>query len=72
MLADCTDRQTDGRERRVQRRSAEERARVLQDIPLRRHCEVEDVAAAVAFLASNDAAFITGVTLDLNGGQAMA
>lgn len=55
-----------------QRRSADERARVLQEIPLRRHAEVEDVAAAVAFFASDDASFITGVTLDLNGGQGMA
>jgi 3-oxoacyl-[acyl-carrier protein] reductase/2-hydroxycyclohexanecarboxyl-CoA dehydrogenase len=55
-----------------QRRSADERARVLQEIPLRRHAEVEDVAAAVAFLASDDASFVTGVTLDLNGGQGMA
>jgi 3-oxoacyl-[acyl-carrier protein] reductase/2-hydroxycyclohexanecarboxyl-CoA dehydrogenase len=56
----------------TQRRSQEERDRVLQDIPLRRHCEVEDVAASVAFLASDDAAFITGITQDLNGGQSMA
>lgn len=55
-----------------QRRSAEERARVLQEIPVRRHAEVEDVAAAVAFFASEDASFVTGVTLDLNGGQGMA
>ncbi len=56
----------------AQRRSAEERQRVLQEIPLRRHAEVEDIAAAVAFLASDDAAFITGITLDINGGQGMA
>jgi len=56
----------------AQRRTPQERARVLEEIPLRRHCEVEDVAAAVAFLASDDSAFITGVMLDLNGGQAMA
>jgi NAD(P)-dependent dehydrogenase (short-subunit alcohol dehydrogenase family) len=56
----------------AQRRTPEERRQVLEEIPLRRHCEVEDVAAAVAFLASDDAAFITGVTLDVNGGQAMA
>ncbi len=55
-----------------ERRTPEERARVLQEIPLRRYCEVEDVAASVAFLASDDAAFITGTTLDLNGGQGMA
>ena len=62
-----------GRTRRLwaERRTAEERERVKNEIPLRRHCETEDVAASVAFLASDDAAFITGVTLDLNGGQGM-
>ena len=55
-----------------ERRSAQERERVLQEIPLRRHAEVEDIAASVAFFASEDASFITGVTLDVNGGQAMA
>ena len=56
----------------AERRTPEERRKVLEEIPLRRHCEVEDIAAAVAFLSSDDAAFITGVTLDVNGGQAMA
>jgi NAD(P)-dependent dehydrogenase (short-subunit alcohol dehydrogenase family) len=56
----------------AERRTTEEREQVLTSIPLRRHCEVDDVAAAVAFLASDDSAFITGITLDLNGGQAMA
>jgi 3-oxoacyl-[acyl-carrier protein] reductase/2-hydroxycyclohexanecarboxyl-CoA dehydrogenase len=54
------------------RRSAEERARTLEDIPVRRHGEPEDVASAIAFLASPEASFITGVTLDVNGGQVMA
>ncbi|MBS0251368.1 MAG: SDR family oxidoreductase [Proteobacteria bacterium] len=56
----------------AERRTPEEREQVRNEIPMRRHCEVEDVAACVAFLASDDAAFITGVTIDLNGGQAMA
>jgi NAD(P)-dependent dehydrogenase (short-subunit alcohol dehydrogenase family) len=54
------------------RRSAEDRARTLEDIPMRRHGDPEDVAAAIAFLASPEASFITGVTLDVNGGQVMA
>jgi 3-oxoacyl-[acyl-carrier protein] reductase/2-hydroxycyclohexanecarboxyl-CoA dehydrogenase len=54
------------------RRSEEERARTLEDIPVRRHGEPEDVASAIAFLASPEASFITGVTLDVNGGQVMA
>lgn len=56
----------------AQRRTPEERERVKNEIPLRRYCEVEDVAASVAFFASDDAGFVTGVTLDVNGGQGMA
>ena len=36
--------------------------------PLGRVGEPEDVAAAVAFLASGDAAWVTGVTLPVDGG----
>jgi 3-oxoacyl-[acyl-carrier protein] reductase/2-hydroxycyclohexanecarboxyl-CoA dehydrogenase len=54
------------------RRSEEERARIVQEIPLRRHATVDDISGVVAFLASDDAAFITGATLDVNGGQGMA
>ncbi|MEY4364025.1 MAG: hypothetical protein RLZZ24_1377 [Pseudomonadota bacterium] len=56
----------------AERRTPEEREQIRREIPLQRHCEVEDVAASVAFFASDDASFITGVSLDLNGGQAMA
>ena len=56
----------------AERRTEEEREQVLATIPVRRYCEVDDVAAAVAFLASEDSKFITGISLDLNGGQAMA
>lgn len=40
-------------------------------IPLGRLGTGEDIAAAVAYLASEDAAFLTGVTLDVNGGSFM-
>lgn len=55
-----------------ERRTEEERARVLTSIPVRRYCSVDDVAATVAFLASEESGFITGVSIDLNGGQTMA
>lgn len=40
-------------------------------IPLRRLAEPEDVAAAVAFLASDEAGYITGQTLSVSGGLTM-
>ncbi|WP_440895277.1 3-oxoacyl-[acyl-carrier-protein] reductase [Amphibacillus sp. Q70] len=40
-------------------------------IPLERLGTVEDVAKAVAFLASDDANYITGQTLNVNGGMVM-
>jgi 3-oxoacyl-[acyl-carrier protein] reductase/2-hydroxycyclohexanecarboxyl-CoA dehydrogenase len=54
------------------RRTPEERAKVLLEIPLRRHAVAEDISGVVAFFASDDAGFITGTTLDVNGGQGMA
>lgn len=56
----------------AERMTAEERANVEAEIPMRRHGQVEDVAAAVAYLASEEASFVTGQLLDINGGQAMA
>jgi 2-hydroxycyclohexanecarboxyl-CoA dehydrogenase len=41
-------------------------------IPMRRLATPDDIAPAVAFLASDDAAFITGQTLSVSGGLTMA
>ena len=43
----------------------------LQDTPLGRLEQPEDVARAVAFLAGEDAAFVTGEALAVNGGAFM-
>jgi NAD(P)-dependent dehydrogenase (short-subunit alcohol dehydrogenase family) len=40
-------------------------------IPMRRLCEPEDVARCAVFLASDDAAYITGQALNLAGGAEM-
>lgn len=47
-------------------------ASLARAIPLRRLGRPEDVAAAVVFLASDDAAYITGQTLSVSGGLTMA
>ena len=44
---------------------------MLAQIPLKRAGSVKDIAEAVAFLASERAAYITGQTLSVNGGMAM-
>jgi 3-oxoacyl-[acyl-carrier protein] reductase len=49
----------------------EQRQWWLDQIPLARLGAPDDVAGAVAFLASDDAAYITGATLDVNGGYFM-
>lgn len=56
----------------AERQSEEERRRVMESIPVRRHGRVEDIAAAVAYLASEEAGFVNGASLDVNGGQAMS
>jgi 3-oxoacyl-[acyl-carrier protein] reductase len=50
---------------------AEVKENMLGHIPLKRFGKAEDVAAAVRFLASDDASYITGHVLDVNGGMHM-
>ncbi|MEA3276957.1 MAG: 3-oxoacyl-ACP reductase FabG [Pseudomonadota bacterium] len=49
-----------------------QRKQLLSGIPLGRLGSPEDVAAAVVFLASKQAAYITGETIHVNGGMYMA
>jgi 3-oxoacyl-[acyl-carrier protein] reductase len=51
--------------------SEEQRGALIQQIPLGRLGQAEDIAHAVAFLASPQAGYITGITLHVNGGMYM-
>lgn len=53
------------------RLSEEIRTWMLDQVPMGRPGTVEDVAAAVAFLASDDAAYMTGQTIKVDGGMVM-
>ena len=50
-------------------RQAEERS--LETVPAGRFGTADEAAAAVVFLASAEAAYVTGHTLHVNGGMAM-
>lgn len=49
----------------------EQRAHTLANVPANRLGEPKEIASAVAFLASDEAAYITGETLHVNGGMYM-
>jgi 3-oxoacyl-[acyl-carrier protein] reductase len=51
--------------------SADQKARLMPAIPAGRLGTAAEIAAAVVFLASDEAAYITGQTIHVNGGMAM-
>jgi 3-oxoacyl-[acyl-carrier protein] reductase len=53
------------------RMTAEARETLSGEIPLQRLGSPEDVAAAVAYLASEEAAYVTGTVLNVSGGLYM-
>src|SRR6266498_2647356 len=53
---------------RWEQRSADEQAQEVARTPLRRMAEARDQARVICFLASADADFVTGVTIDVTGG----
>ena len=53
---------------RWEQRTADEQAREIARTPLRRVAEARDQARVICFLASRDADFVTGVTIDVTGG----
>ena len=50
----------------------EQKAEIFKDIPANRLGQPQEIAAAVAFLATESAAYITGETLHVNGGMHMS
>ena len=54
---------------RWEQRSKENKQQLLEAIPLKRVAQPEDQAKVIAFLASEDANYVTGVTIDTSGGR---
>lgn len=50
----------------------DQRARILADVPMGRMGQATEIAAGVLYLASNEAGYVTGATLHINGGGNMA
>ena len=44
-------------------------AKLAADIPIGRVATTEEIAAVITFLSSQDAGYLTGTTVDINGGS---
>ncbi|MEI6162032.1 MAG: SDR family oxidoreductase, partial [Roseococcus sp.] len=51
--------------------SEDQKSGLLSRIPMKRMGSAQDVASAVAYLASDEAAWVTGTTIHVNGGMLM-
>jgi 3-oxoacyl-[acyl-carrier protein] reductase len=51
--------------------SDDQKTALLSRVPAARLGHVDEIAAAVAYLASDEAAYVTGATIHVNGGMAM-
>ncbi|MFE6779416.1 3-oxoacyl-[acyl-carrier-protein] reductase [Streptomyces sp. NPDC057702] len=51
--------------------SDEQRAGIVKQVPLGRYAQAEEIAASVRFLASEEAAYITGAVIPVDGGLGM-
>jgi NAD(P)-dependent dehydrogenase (short-subunit alcohol dehydrogenase family) len=49
--------------------TAEQEAKLAADIPIGRTATTEEVAAVITFLSGEDASYLTGTTVDINGGS---
>ena len=49
----------------------DQKAKILTQVPAGRMGEADEIGAAVLYLASAEAAYVTGATLHVNGGMAM-
>ena len=56
----------------IEEATAQVYAEQIQDIPMGRVAQPEEQANAVAFLASKESDFITGIALNVTGGRVMA
>ena len=49
----------------------EQKDRILSSVPMGRMGNANEIAAAILFLASEEASYITGQTIHVNGGMVM-
>lgn len=58
-------------EKRISAIPTDERQHLLDAIPLGRFAKPQEIAAVILFLASDEASYVTGATIDVNGGRFM-